>query len=320
MTTPERPAKTPKVLVTPRSLTRTGLSAAVFDQLRAAGAELVAGPAGRQPSKAELLELTPGVTHWLAGVEPIDDDVLAAARDLRVISRYGVGVDGIDLAAAERRGVTVERTVGANARAVAELALAQILNGLRGTAPAARALAAGRWAASPGRELPECIIGLVGLGAVGTLVADFATALGAKVVATDPWAEAGSWQGRADRLETLAEVLAVSDAVSLHCPAPRDGRPIIGARELALTPPGTVLVNTARSALVDDAAVLAALESGQLSSYAVDAFDAEPPPPSPLLAHPKVIATPHLGGQTAAAGRRMAELAVANIIKHLGTP
>jgi D-3-phosphoglycerate dehydrogenase len=298
--------------VTPRSLTAAGMAAEVFEPLRRRQAELVAGPSGRQPTKAELQALLPGVTHWIAGVEPIDASVLAAAEKLEVISRYGVGTDSIDLTAAEKRGIVVERAVGANARAVAELALALILNGLRGIVPATRSVQAGGWDRRQGRELPDCTIGVIGLGAVGTLVANLAGALGARVVGTDPLTRPAGidWH-------PLDQVFAQSDAVSLHCPVPPDGRPVVGATELALMPEGAILVNTARSTLVEDEAVLAALEAGRLATYAVDAFPVEPPPLTALLAHPRVIATPHLGGFTAASSRRMAEMAVANLVKHL---
>jgi D-3-phosphoglycerate dehydrogenase len=228
-----------------------------------------------------------------------------------------VGVDSIDVVSAERRGVVVERAVGSNARAVAELALAQVLNGLRGIVPASRALADGAWEPSQGRELPDSTVGVVGLGAVGGVFATMVTALGADVIATDPRVHPRRFARAALRRGTLEDVLVTSHAVSLHCPVPADRHPVVGRDELALVAPGTVLVNTARSVLVDEEAVLAALDSGRLSAYAVDAFDREPPTIGPLLAHPKVIATPHLGGLTAASRRRMAEAAVANIVKHL---
>ncbi|MDR1825741.1 MAG: hypothetical protein LBR27_10535 [Bifidobacteriaceae bacterium] len=312
---PEAPAI---VLVTPRSLTAAGLDqVAALQPLRDLGCTLVPGPAGRQPTAADLAELLPPITHWIAGVEPITAAVLAAAPNLKVISRYGVGVDAVDLAAAAAQGITVERAVGANARGVAELALALILAGLRGTAPAHRALVEGRWERDQGRELPDCTVGVVGLGAIGRLVAGFAKALGATVLGHDPWADQGAIAAHIHHHVTLEELLAGSDVVTLHCPPPPDGRPVIAAPQLAALPPGAVLVNTARASLVDDAAVLAALNAGHLAAYGVDAYDQEPPAVTELLAHPKVIATPHLGGFTGASTRRMAELAVANVVKHV---
>jgi D-3-phosphoglycerate dehydrogenase len=301
-----------RVLITPRSLTTAGSAAEVFEPLRRRGAELVLGPSGRQPTEAELRDLLPGITHWIAGVEPIGRAQLASADQLKVISRYGVGTDSIDLAETQRRGIVIERAVGANARAVAELALAQIMNGLRGIVPAAWSVQTGGWERRQGRELPDCTVGLVGLGAVGSLLASLVAALGARVVGTDPVT-------RPPDVEWLPldQVFKVSDAVSLHCPVPPDGTALVGAAQLDLMPEGAILVNTARSTLVDEDAVLAALESGRLACYAVDAFPVEPPPPSPLLRHPHLIGTPHLGGYTAASTSRMAAMAVANVVKHL---
>ena len=305
-----------RVLVTPRSLTAAGLDAVPeLEPLRRAGWELVAGPAGRVPTEAELLDLVPGCAGWLAGVEPVGDRVLAAAQDLRVISRNGAGTDAIDLDAARRAGVAVERAPGANAQGVAELALALALAALRHVPWSAAALAAGEWRRWQGRELAECTVGVVGLGAVGSRLARMLTALGAPVVAHDPFAAPGALEGV--RLAELAEVLGSCDVISLHRPPPADGRALVGAAELAAVVPGAVLVNTARAALVDDDAVLAALGSGALSAYAVDAFATEPPEPSALLRHERVIATPHVGGYTGASVSRATSRAVEALLAHL---
>ncbi len=308
-----------RVLVTPRSLTRAGLDdAPTLAPLREAGMELVPGPAGRQPTHDELLALVPGCEGWIAGVEPVDEDVLAAATNLRVISRWGVGTDAIDLAAARRLGITVERAAGANARGVAELTVALVLAGLRGIAPASRALVDGRWERPEGRELGECTVGVVGLGAIGRLVARLLAALGATVVGHDPFADASGVPGV--RLQSLDDLLGASDVVTLHCPPADGGAPLIGAAQLAAMPAGAVLVNTARSSLVDDDAVLAALDSGRLAVYAVDAYDREPPEVTALLRHERVLATPHLGAHTSASTQRVGELAVANLLRHLDLP
>ncbi|WP_432840049.1 NAD(P)-dependent oxidoreductase [Dactylosporangium sp. CA-092794] len=303
----------PRILVTPRSLTERGLTAAGdLEPLRAKGYDLVAGPAGRLPTEEQLIELLPGCAGWLAGVERITDRVLGAAPGLRVISRNGAGTDGIDLAAARRRGVRVERAAGANAQGVAELTLALTLSALRHVPWSAAGVARGRWERTLGAELADCTIGVVGLGAVGSRVARLFTALGARVLATDPVST-----GPGVRMTGLEELLAAADAVTLHCPPLDGGRPLVDDDRLALLRRGAVLVNTARSALVDDHAVLTALRDGTLSAYAVDAFDAEPPELTPLLRHERVIATPHLGGYTAASVRRATSQAVVNLLAAL---
>jgi len=302
-----------RILVTPRSLTETGLdNVPELELLRTSRYQLVAAPAGRVPTEEELLELVPGCVGWLAGVERIDVRVLEAAKDLQVISRNGAGIDAIDLEAAERAGVRVERATGANAQGVAELALALALSALRHIPWSAAALRKGDWRRRQGRELQDCVVGVVGLGAIGRRVGGLFGSLGSRVVAYDPFALAE--QDAPIRLVDLPELLASSDIVSLHAPPPADGRPLLDAARLALIARGAVLINTARAALVDDDAVLAALEDGTLSTYAVDAFDSEPPELNPLLQHERVLATPHIGGYTTGSVRRATALAVENLL------
>ncbi len=305
-----------RVLITPRSVTAAGLdSVRELEPLRERGWELVSGPAGRLPTEAELLDLVPDVDGWLAGVEVISATVLQHAPRLKVISRNGVGADAVDIAAAESAGITVALARGANSRGVAELAILLILAALRDLPRANSAMKSGEWTRSLGREMPDITVGLVGFGAVGRLVAGFAGALGATVVAFDPFASIDAASGAEG--VPLDEVFARADVVSLHSPPAADGSPIVTADRLASMRHGSALVNTARAGLVDPVAVLACLTSGQLAAYAVDAFETEPPELTPLLAHPSTILTPHLGGYTAASVRRATEQAVANLIATL---
>lgn len=303
-----------RVLVTPRSLTAAApVLADDLQPLVDAGFEVVLGPAGRVPSETELLGLVAGVDGWLAGVERVGAPVLAAATELKVISRNGVGADHIDLAEAARRGVEIALARGSNARGVAELAFALMLSCLRAVPAANTAMHAGLWQRQLGRELHDCTVGIVGFGAIGRLVAGFATAFGAVVLAHDPFATVE--QGSTVEQVELHDLFSRSDVVTLH--SPPTGRPIVTAQRLASMPKGAVLVNTARSALVDPDAVLAALTSGHLGWYAVDAFDVEPPQPSPLLAHARTVTTPHLGGFTDASVRRATRQAAAAIVDRL---
>lgn len=304
-----------RVLVTPRSLTTAGIDVVPeLDPLRRRF-ELIGCTPGRMPDDEELLRLVPGCVGWLAGVERIGWAVLGAASDLRVISRNGTGTDAIDLVAAERAGVQVRRAAGANSQGVAELVLAVVLSALRHLGPASTALRAGRWERAQGAELGERTVGIIGLGAVGRRAATLLAGCGARVLGHDPFIT----ESQVNRVD-LDDLLHRCDVISLNLPAPTNGCPFIDADRLALMPVGTVLVNTARSALVDDAAVLAALEDGRLTAYAVDAFDSEPPEMSALLAHERVIATPHLGGYTGAGVRRATQMAVENLILALEEP
>lgn len=304
-----------RILVTPRSLTRDGLAAVdEFEPLRRRGFELVAPWRGRLPEPRELAEALPGTVGWLAGIEPIGADLLDRADRLRVISRNGVGVDNIDLDAADRAGIRVARAVGANARGVAELVVTLTLCALRHVVTSAADLRTGRWTRHEGGELADRTVGIVGLGDIGSLAADLFRAMGAEVVGHDPFRDESPVP-----LLDLPELLARCDVVSLNCPPRPDGHPIVSAAALTLVAPTTVLVNTARASLVDDDAVLTALRDGRLSAYAVDAYDEEPPAPSGLLGHERVIATPHLGGYTTSSMHRAAAQAVENLLAHLDT-
>ncbi len=299
-----------RILVTPRSLTAAGLgSVEELQPLRDSGYELVSGPPGRSPTELELLDLVPGCSGWLAGVEPISRSVLNAASDLRIIARNGVGTDSIDLSAASAASVTVTTAAGANAQGVAELAVTLALACLRHVPWSASSVRAGGWARTAAREVSEVTIGVVGLGAIGRRVAVAFIGLGAHVVGFDPYV---SVEGI--RSIDLDELVAISDVVTLHAPPPTDGSALIDADRLARFRPETVLINTARASLVDDAAALTALNSGVLSAYAVDAFASEPPELTPLLLHEHVIATPHLGAYTSASVKRATEMAVASLL------
>ncbi|XTZ14097.1 NAD(P)-dependent oxidoreductase [Micromonospora echinospora] len=300
----------PRILVTPRSMSNPDSPA--VRRLRAAGFTVVTPTPGRQPTGADLAATVPGVVGWIAGVERIGADVLAHADALKVISRNGAGRDAIDAGAADAAGVRVLTARGANAQGVAELALALALMGLRGLPEASAALRAGQWRRSTGREAAGRTLGVVGFGAIGRRLAHLAQGLGMRVVAHDPYVT----DGGDVPLLPLAELLGSSEVVSLHVPPSPDG-PLLTAAELALLRDDVVLLNTARSTLVDEVALLAQLESGRIALYSVDAFDREPPEPSALLAHPRVVPTPHLGAATVESVGRASDAAVENLLTAL---
>lgn len=304
-----------KILVTPRSITARPLEdVRELDPLRERGWEIVSGPAGRTPTTQELQMLLLGIDGWLCGVETVSADALTHADRLRVISRNGVGADAIDADAAAARGIRIELARGANANGVAELAVAHMLGGLRDLPNSHRTMHAGDWERRLGRELADSTVGIVGYGAIGRIVSHIVRAFGARVVAFDPFADVTPDGVEAAGIEQL---FASSHAVTLHSPAPANGMPLVDAALLTSMPDGAVVVNTARSALVDAPAMLAALESGRVSTYAVDAFDREPPVLDALLQHPRTVMSPHLGGFTGASTRRATLVAVENLITGL---
>jgi len=248
----------------------------------------------------------------LAGVEPVTARALAAARDLRVISRNGTGVDNIDLAAAQQQNIRVCRAEGANARGVAELAIGLMLSLARAIPASDRAIKDGRWERQTGFELEGKTLGLIGGGRIGRLVAKMAAGLDMRVVVYDVAPVAGL------TMLPLEEVFAVADVISLHCPPRTDGRAVVDATALAKMKRGALLINTARAGLLDENAVLAALESGQLGGLASDVLEGEPPVNRRLAEHPRVIVTPHAGALTRESVDRAVSIAVDNLLAALG--
>jgi D-3-phosphoglycerate dehydrogenase / 2-oxoglutarate reductase len=307
----------PRILVTPRSVTSEGHPA--LERLARAGFEIVMPPAGKMPAASDLKQLLPGCVGWLAGVEPITDDVLSAASDLRVISRNGTGVDAIDLESARRRGIEIRRADGANARGVAELAIGMILALARSLPFSDAAIKAGGWSRRKGFELEGKTLGVVGYGKIGRIVAALARGLGMQVVGHDPFAEQSdqSLDAPLVHLVKMDEVFALSHVITLHCPPPADGRPLVDARRLGLAKPGVVIVNTARHELVDIPALVAAIERGHVAGAALDVFDAEPPVERSHLASDRILATPHIGGFTDESVDRAVDVAVTNLLDAL---
>jgi D-3-phosphoglycerate dehydrogenase / 2-oxoglutarate reductase len=304
-----------RILITPRSLS-TGKHAALHP-LKTAGFELVYPTPGATPSEAALIAAVPGCVGWLAGVEPVSEAVIAAAPDLRVISRNGTGIDNLPVAAVEARGIKICRAEGANARGVAELALALTLAGLRDIVPVHLGIRDGKWPRRIGTEILGSEVGVIGLGAIGASFSAFCLALGARVRGYDPFAPPDGVSHVNFRRCDFAATLSGVQVLSLHAPMPANGQPLIGVTEIRRLAKGAIVVNKARAGLIDARAMLTALEDGQVATYATDVFDTEPPAPSPLLAHPHVLMTSHIGGFTTASVERATSRAVSNLLEVL---
>lgn len=302
-----------KILVTPRSLTRAPHPA--LQLLAEQGYEVVTGRPGEQPTEDELLQLLPGCVGYLAGVEPVTRKMLDAATSLVAISRNGVGVDNIDIDAAQEAGVKILTTPGANAEGVAELAIGLILALVRSIPWSDRTLKGGGWNRRIGVELDGMVLGVIGCGNVGRRVTELAIGLGMSVLGYDPKPAAGFGPAGFSWVD-LDEVFEQSRVITLHSLAV--GHPIVDAGALERIQPGAFLVNTARAGLVDVDAALDALDSGKLAGYAVDAYEEEPPADRRLVEHENVIATPHVGGYTKESSYRSAVGAVENLLAALG--
>jgi phosphoglycerate dehydrogenase-like enzyme len=260
------------------------------------------------------MKLVPEIDGYLAGVEKIGAAVLESAKKLKVIGRNGIGVDNIDLETAERLGIKICPTPGANARGVAELAVALLFSLLRAVPYSDSRLKSRSWERKKGIEAEGKTVGLVGCGNIGKKVASMASALGMKVLASDPYPD-GSFCPPNFAWSSFEEVLSRSDILSLHCPA--GDRPLIDGAAVSRMKEGAYLINTARAALIDEKAVIAGLENGRIAGYGTDVFPEEPPADYTLIRHEAVIATPHVGGYTEESVDRATTGAIEQILENI---
>jgi len=304
-----------KILVTPRSLTRAGHPA--LDLLREAGYKVIFSTPGKQPDEEELLRLLPSCVGMLAGVEKISAGVLEAAKNLKAISRNGTGIDSIDLEAAERLNIKILRAEGANARGVAELTIGLLFALIRSIPYSNGQIKSGQWNRKKGIEIDARTLGLIGCGKIGKLVARMTLGLGMNVIAYDLYPDQSFIPSPKFQFAALDEILKISDVISLHCPPKQDGTPLIDKEAIAKIKKGVYLINTARPGLIDEEAVLEALNSGQIAGFATDVFHKEPPEVNKLLSHENVITTPHIGGFTVESVNNAARVAVQNLLNYL---
>ena len=241
--------------------------------------------------------------------------LLAAAPQLKLVARAGVGVDNVDLAATSARGIQVINSPRAAGPSVAELSIAFYLLLVRELLPSIASVRAGRWdRGTKGHDLAGRTVGFVGYGRIAREIARRLAPFGARAVAFDPFL---SQPVDPTPLLPFEELLARADILSVHAALTPENHHLIDARAIGRMPKGSYLVNVARGALVDEKAVLEALQSGQLAGAALDVFEAEPPTDRALLEDPRVIPTPHLGASTHEAQRRAGEELVAELLRAL---
>ncbi|HXW35537.1 MAG TPA: phosphoglycerate dehydrogenase [Acidimicrobiales bacterium] len=233
----------------------------------------------------------------------VTDEVLAAGQELAVVGRAGIGLDNVDVEAATRRGVMVVNAPESNILSAAEHAVALLLAQARNIPQAHAALVAGRWERSKweGVELHGKVLGVVGLGRIGALVAQRALAFGMKLVAYDPYVSAERARTMGVALMSLDDLFAEADFVTIHLPKTQETTGLVGADLLAKAKPGLRLVNAARGGIVDENALAEAIRSGHVEGAALDVFASEPCTESPLFELGSVVVTPHLGASTAEA-------------------
>ncbi len=301
------------LLVTPTSYGKN--DASLKTELEQLVGKVIYNPTGKPLTSAEVAALLPGVDGYIAGLDGIDAAALAAADRLKVIARYGVGVDCVDLEAARQCGVIVTNTPGANSVSVAELAIALMLSLVRQIPAAAAATRQGKFPRLSGVSLEGKTVGILGLGAIGKQLARRLNAFDCRLLAFDPYPDLEFARVHAVQFLPLDEILPQADFISLHLPLLPETRRLVDQSFLAKMKKGAYLVNTARGEVVDETALYEALQSGHLRGAALDAFATEPPDPAnPLLALPQLIGTPHLGAQTDGATNNMGRMALADCL------
>lgn len=277
--------------------------------------EIVYNDLGVPLSGDEILSRLQGCDAYIAGVDYITADVIEKMPEsVKVISRYGVGVDRVDLDAAKRRGITVTNTPGANSTAVCELAFSLMLCAARNIPQLHDAVTREEWPRSEGMELAGKTLGIVGLGAIGKRLALRAKAFEMTVIAYDPYFDERFAQENGIQKYSLDELLRVSDVVSLHVPMTPENYHLISEARIEAMKDGAIIINTARGGLIDEKAAAKALKSGKLGGLGLDAFEKEPLLESPLKGLPRVIFTPHTGAHTGEAVANMGRMSVENAI------
>ena len=267
--------------------------------------------------ESQMLALAGGFDGLLCGDDEITQAVLAAsAPRLKVISKYGIGLDKIDLTACQAFGIPVLFTPGVNHTTVAEHAFCLLLAHVRNLVDSVNATRAGKWTRLTGNELWQKKIGIIGLGRIGQEMIRRCRGFDMEVHAYgNYWPDEFCAAHQVVRHETIESLLVSVDILSLHTMLSASTRHLIGATRLAYLKQGALLVNTSRAELVDAEAVLAALDSGHLGGYAADVMEHEPPSPDdPLPRHPRVIITPHIGSRTFESVPRQALKATRNLI------
>lgn len=288
------------------------------DILRTAG--IVSLSTGPYPGKAELLPLLAEIQPDALVVrlfERVDAEVMMASPKLRVIAKHGSGTNDIDVAAAAALGIPVLAAVGANAHSVAEHTLMLMLALVKDLRAQDAFVRGGGWEKRTyrGHELRGRILGLVGLGVIGSIVARLVVPLGMKTIAYDPYVSDAAFGSHVERVADLATLLCRADVVSLHCPLTEETRCMIDAKALAMMKRDAVLINTARGEVVDEPALVDALRMGCLGAAGLDVVSPEPPATAnPLWSFPNVIVSPHVGGATAEARRELSMMTCRNIV------
>jgi D-3-phosphoglycerate dehydrogenase len=288
-----------------------------LQRLRECGCEVIENPHGRPLKEEELIPLLAEVDGVIAGLDDYTEKVIQSSPQLKVISRYGVGVDKVDLTAAESQGVKVTTTPGVNTQAVADLTMALMLAVARKVPKADASAKDGKWEKIFGHSLHQKKLGLVGLGQISRAVAKRARGFDMEVSIFTRYPDSSFAEAVGVRYADFDELLEQSDFLSLHCAVTEDRAGMIGYEQLKRMKPAAYLINTARGALINEEDLYRALKEGIISGAALDTYVHEPPKGSPLLTLENVVTTPHIGSYTYETVLEMGLTSVENLMKVL---
>ncbi|MBP6058075.1 MAG: phosphoglycerate dehydrogenase [Nitrosomonas sp.] len=285
-----------------------------LQQLLRQGMQIITNPHRRKLTEDEIIELLRGgAVGLIAGIEPLTERVFQSAKNLKVISRCGAGLDSVDLVAAKNHGMTVLNTPEAPAQAVAELTMGFILTLLRQIGQIDRSVRQGEWPRTQGRLLAAQTVGIIGMGHIGRRVARLCQAFEATVIAHDPYA---SQVPDVVTLMPLEQLLATADIITLHLPYSPDTHHLLNAKAFAAMKPEAIVVNAARGGLVDENALAEALQTGKVSAAALDVFEQEPYH-GPLIECSNITLTSHVGSLARESRQRMEIEAAENLLQGL---
>jgi D-3-phosphoglycerate dehydrogenase len=301
-------------------MTRVAVASRSFSKHPVLRAELLAryglvtfNDAGVSLSGEALVEFLSGHDKAITALETLSAEVLERLPDLKVVGKYGVGLDMIDLAAMSRLGKKLGWTGGVNRRSVSELVIAFMIALLRHVPQGNALIRSGGWRQLMGRQLSERVVGIVGCGHIGKDLARLLKAFGCRVLAHDIRDFPDFYAETGVEPRGLDPLLAEADIVTLHLPLDASTRHILSAERLALMRPGAILVNAARGGLVDEVALRGMLEDGRLAGAAFDVFATEPPEDRALIGLPNFLCTPHVGGSAEEAVLAMGRAAIAGL-------
>lgn len=301
-----------KVAITIRSF---GAIQSLTSSLRNIGEVVHINDTGKRLNEPELCNILGDVEGVIAGTEKFSRSVFESAPKLRVISRVGVGLDSIDLNAANEYGVKVINTPKAPAIAVAEHTLALIFTLLKGITVYNKNMRHGDFSVHSGSMLEGRSVGIVGLGRIGSKVAEMLEGLGCNIYFYDPFSP-DNFKGRWSRISTLNELLGLVDVVTLHMPSQQNAKPILDEDIFSNCKKGIMIINTARGSLIEEDALIWAIEKGIVGGAGLDVFSTEPYS-GKLLDYPQVVTTPHVASNTIESRQEMEKEAIKNLINEL---